>query len=124
MNAHRRSDNEVAMRDAPTRPTDSTPAPSTARARRRHEALRVHGFRPAFYDHATARVYPSLDAHGLPAMDHAPECLPDEVVVLRTKAGRVLAVRPTLVAGYERGGYFFTSANAVRASRHWIAATA
>jgi hypothetical protein len=112
------------MREAPTRPTDSTLAPSRARARRRHDALRVHGFRPAFYDHATARVYPSLDAHGLPAMDHALECLPDEVVVLRTKAGRVLAVRPTLVAGYERGGYFFTSASAVRASRHWIAATA
>jgi hypothetical protein len=57
-------------------------------------------------------------------MDHAPDSLPDEVVVLRTKAGRVLAVRQTLVAGYERGGYFFTLASAVRASRYWIAATA
>jgi hypothetical protein len=28
------------------------------------------------------------------------------------------------VAGYERGGFFFTAASAVRASRHWIAATA
>ncbi len=112
------------MRDAPTRPTEYPSATPTARVRRRLEALRAHGFRPAFYDHATARVYPSLDAHGLPAEDHVPKCLPDEVVVLRTQAGRVLAVRATLVAGYERGGYFFTSASAVRASRHWIAAAA
>jgi hypothetical protein len=48
--------------------------------------------------------------------------LPGEVVVLRTDAGRVLAVRATLVAGFERGGFFYTRASAIRATRRWATA--
>ena len=86
---------------------------------RRREALHARGFRPAFWDYATCSLLPSRDADGLPADVHVLDGLPEEVVVVRTDCGRVIAVKSTLVAGFERNGYFFTQAAACRAARDW-----
>lgn len=83
-------------------------------------ALAAAGFRPAYYDFATGALYPCLHRSGRPAPHHDPSGLPDSVVVIRTEAGRVLATRSTLRAGYERGGYFFTRTAARRAARDWM----
>jgi hypothetical protein len=89
-----------------------------AQIERHHDILHAVGFRPAFYDHASCALYPSRHADGSAAEDHVLDGLPDEVVVVRA-CSRVLAVRMTLVAGFERGGYFFTKAAALRAAADW-----
>ena len=53
------------------------------------------GFRPAFLDYATMTIYPC------------------------DFAGRVVVAKATLVAGFERKGYFYTRAAAARAMREW-----
>jgi hypothetical protein len=53
------------------------------------------GFRPAFLDFATMTIYPS------------------------ELAARVTASRATLVAGYERNGFFYTRTAAARAAIEW-----
>ena len=53
------------------------------------------GFRPAMLDCATMTIYKSFDGlAGLPGI--------------------------TLIAGFERAGYFYTRASAERAAREWI----
>ncbi|MBL0141647.1 MAG: dihydroorotase [Betaproteobacteria bacterium] len=89
-----------------------------AEIERHHDTLHAVGFRPSFYDHASCTLYPSRHADGSPADNHVLDGLPDEVVVVRA-CNRVLAVRMTLVAGFERGGYFFTKAAALRAAVEW-----
>jgi hypothetical protein len=54
------------------------------------------GFRPAFLDYATMTIYPS------------------------ELAGRVVSAKGTLIAGYERGGFFYTRSCAARAARDWM----
>ena len=53
------------------------------------------GFRPAFLDYATMTIYPC------------------------DLAGCVVVARATLVAGFERKGYFYTRTAAARAMREW-----
>lgn len=53
------------------------------------------GFRPAFLDYATMSIYPC------------------------EFAGRVLTAKATLLAGFERKGFFYTRAAAARAVREW-----
>jgi len=53
------------------------------------------GFRPAFLDFATMTIYPS------------------EV------AATMLGTRATLVAGFERNGFFYTRTAAARAAMEW-----
>lgn len=53
------------------------------------------GFRPAFLDYATMTIYPS------------------------EFAARVVAARATLIAGFERNGYFYTRTAAARAAMEW-----
>lgn len=53
------------------------------------------GFRPAFLDYATMSIYPC------------------------ELAGCVLTARATLMAGFERKGFFYTRAAAARAVREW-----
>ena len=53
------------------------------------------GFRPAFLDYATMSIYPC------------------------EFAGRVLTARATLLAGFERKGFFYTRAATARAMREW-----
>jgi hypothetical protein len=77
------------------------------------EALAALGFRPAYMDYSTLAIYPSCYGDGRPAPTHVLDSLPDEVVVIRSPGGRVLATKMTLVAGFVREGYFYTRDKAV-----------
>jgi len=90
-----------------------------AAVERRSETLHAMGFRPAFYDYATGSLYPSRDARGLPSREHLVEGLPDEAVAVRAGCGRVLAAKATLLAGFERGGFFYTRESAWRSAEEW-----
>jgi hypothetical protein len=82
------------------------------------------GFRPAFYDFATQKIYPSRFADGRLAPFHLLDGLPDEVIVDRTSDGRVVSAKATLVSGFVRDGYFYTRTAAARAVREWSPAEA
>jgi hypothetical protein len=97
----------------------TTWARASERQERHRQALAAAGFRPAFFDFATATLYPSRRQDGSAADGHDPGGLPDAVVVVRNACGRVIATRSSLRAGYERGGYFFTRTAARRAARDW-----
>jgi hypothetical protein len=81
----------------------------------RSEENRDYGFRPAFFDYASQKVYLSRFADGTLAPMHIMDGLPEEVVVDRTPAGRVLRTRASLVSGFERNGMFYTRKAAARA---------
>jgi hypothetical protein len=85
----------------------------------RLEALQTIGFRPAYFDYATCTVHPSRHADGQPANDHVLDGLPDAAVAVRSDCGRVVAAKATLIAGFERSGYFYTQSAAWRAAREW-----
>jgi hypothetical protein len=72
------------------------------------------GFRSAFRDQATGRIYLSRFANGQPAPIHLLDGLPDHLVVAREHSGRVLEVRDTVEAGFEQGGRFYTREQARR----------
>lgn len=55
------------------------------------------GFRPAFLDYATMTIYPS------------------------EFAAAVGVAKATLIAGFERNGYFYTRTAAARAAMEWTA---
>ena len=80
---------------------------------------RVLGFEPAYLDTGTMAIYRSRLADGRPARFHLLDGLPEEVVWSRSEAGHVTVAKPTLVAGYVRGGYFYTQGAAARALREW-----
>ena len=86
---------------------------------RRRDTLLMLGFRPAYLDYATCTLHPSRHADGSPAEVHVLDGLPDEMVVVRSDCGRVIAVKATLMVGFERGGYFYTQRSAWRAAREW-----
>lgn len=73
---------------------------------------RCAGFRPAFKDHETGRVYPSCNADGTLAPFHRLDGLPSELVIARDPIGRVIAVKACIEAGFEKDGQFFTRAEA------------
>lgn len=77
------------------------------------------GFRPAFFDFATQKIYPSRFADGRPAPFHLLDGLPDEVIADRAPSGRVTQTRPTLISGFERNGFFYTRTAAARAASEW-----
>ncbi|HEX6634258.1 MAG TPA: hypothetical protein VF038_09840 [Usitatibacter sp.] len=82
------------------------------------------GFRPAFFDYASQKLYLSCFASGQSAPIHLLEGLPEEVIVDRAPDGRILSTRASLVAGFERNGAFYTRKAAARAlaalrSRRW-----
>jgi hypothetical protein len=85
----------------------------------RSQENRGFGFRAAFLDFATQTIYPSRFADGRPASFHLLDGLPDEMVIDRSPAGRVLYTKPTLIAGFERHGYFYTRRAAERALMEW-----
>ena len=87
-------------------------------AETREDAAQL-GFRPAFLDFATMSIYPSRSADGRAAPIHVLDGLPDEVIAIRTPCGRVIATKATLVAGYERRGFFYTQAAVIRATQEW-----
>jgi hypothetical protein len=73
------------------------------------------GFIPAFCDTATGRVEPSRLSDGRPAPMHLLAGLPEEWVVARGNGNQVLAVKPTVIAGFLRAGAFYTRAQAAQA---------
>ena len=77
------------------------------------------GFRPAFFDYATHTIYPSRFRDGRLAPFHLLEGLPDAAVAIRSPDGRVIAAKATLVAGFERKGFFYTRSAAAKAVREW-----
>ena len=77
------------------------------------------GFRPAFFDFATQRIYPSRFADGRLAPFHLLDGLPEEVVVDRACNGRVVAAKASLISGFVRDGFFYTRTAAARAAREW-----
>lgn len=70
------------------------------------------GFRPAFRDRVTDRVYPSCFADGRAAPFHMVDGLPAEVVEGRDAAGHVTRIKASLESGFVRMGQFFTRAEA------------
>ncbi|HTS83621.1 MAG TPA: hypothetical protein VMG61_00835 [Usitatibacter sp.] len=78
------------------------------------------GFRHAFLDFATCAIYLSTDRRGIPANFHSYEGLPDEVVTRRWMTGSVASVKPSLIAGFERNGVFYTRRSAARAAVEWL----
>ena len=80
------------------------------------------GFRPAFFDYATHTIYRSCFRDGRPAPFHLLEGLPDAAVAIRAPDGRVVAAKATLVAGFERNGFFYTRSAAAKAVREWAQA--
>lgn len=65
------------------------------------------GFRPALWDFATQAIYPLGEA------------LPGKAVEGISPGGRVPTGRPTLVAGYERKGFFYTRTATAFAIAQW-----
>ena len=74
---------------------------------------RAHGFRAAFLDRDTGRVYPSAFADGRPAPVHVLDGLPPELVLARAADGRVSAVTAGVVSGFVRDGRFHTREEAL-----------
>lgn len=66
------------------------------------------GFVPAFLDSETGVIYISRNPNGTLAPCHCLEGLPEALIACRDDQGRVLAVKVSVIAGFERGGYFFT----------------
>lgn len=82
------------------------------------ENNRSAGFFPAFMDTATGRAVISRFADGRPAPLHLLEGLPAEWVVERDAAGRITAIKDSVQAGFIRGGYFYTRAQAAASNLH------
>jgi hypothetical protein len=73
------------------------------------------GFSPAFFDTDSGIIYPSLYADGRPAAIHVLDGLPSEVVIRRSRTGKITAVRGSIVAGFVRDDVFFTRDQAAEA---------
>lgn len=82
------------------------------------EANRRRGFLPAFYDVATGRAEIARFADGRPAPMHVLDGLPEEWVVERDAAGRVRAIKSSVISGFIRGAYFYTRDQAAAAVLH------
>lgn len=80
----------------------------------RSEENRQAGFRPAFMDVATRRVYESRFADGRPAPFHLLDGLPEELVVARSASGGIAAVKSSVVAGFIRAARFYSREEAAR----------
>jgi len=69
---------------------------------------RNQGFRPAFLDSATGRVYASRFANGTPAPLHLLDGLPEDIVIRRNAEGAIIAVKETIIAGFVFLQKFYT----------------
>lgn len=77
------------------------------------------GFVPAYMDMATFQVHMACDADGRTSLHHCPDGLHPSFVWARDVRGQAIVVKPTLRAGYVRGGFFYTLASTARALREW-----
>jgi hypothetical protein len=73
------------------------------------------GFVPAYRDTLSGDAVVSRFADGTPAPLHLLDGLPDAWVLARDGAGRVIRVRPGVIAGFLRDGRFYTREEAARA---------
>ncbi len=69
---------------------------------------RSQRFMPAFFDVATGLSYPSVFTDGSQAPLHLLDGLPENLILERNSAGRVTAVRNTVISGFLRDGRFYT----------------
>jgi len=76
---------------------------------------RSSGFRPAFHDLDSGRTALARFADGRPAPMHLLDGLPEEWVVKRDAAGRVSAIKDSVIAGFVRNGLFYTREQAAAA---------
>jgi hypothetical protein len=74
-----------------------------------------YGFIPAFLDSVPGTAYLYRFADGRMAPIHLLAGLPDELVSQRSTAGRVTAVKNSVMAGLVRCGRFYTRDQAARA---------
>ena len=74
------------------------------------------GFRPAFRNLETGCVVLARFKDGSPAPMHLLDGLPDEWVLEKDAAGRVLSVKPCVIAGFLRHGRFYTREQAAAAA--------
>lgn len=65
------------------------------------------GFQPAFRNNETGRVYASRFADGRLAPIHLIDGLPEEVVLTRSAAGKVMSVKASVQAGFTLGSDFY-----------------
>lgn len=77
---------------------------------------RKWGFVPGFMDFETGCMYLSCTADGRPSPIHLLDGLPASLVIQRTATGRVCAVKGSVVAGFIRGGRFYTREQLANAS--------
>lgn len=66
------------------------------------------GFVPAFLDTDTGIVYISRNANGTLSPCHCLDGLPGTLITSRDGSGRACGVKVSVIAGFERGGCFFT----------------
>jgi hypothetical protein len=71
------------------------------------------GFRPAFLDRETGRIYLSTFADGRPAPVHLLDGLPPALVLVRTPGRSVYAVKGSVISGFVRDGHFYTREEAL-----------
>ena len=79
---------------------------------------REQGFRPAFLDQSTGTRYLSRFADGRIAPLHVLDGLPDELVVERDGSGHIKTAKACVIAGFLRGGLFYTRERAAKAVSH------
>lgn len=76
------------------------------------------GFAPAFLDTQTGVIYQACFADGRPAPMHLLEGLPPAAVAARDATGRVIALKPTVLAGFVRDDRFYTREQAAAQVQH------
>jgi hypothetical protein len=82
------------------------------------EGNRDQGFRPAFLDQSTGTTRLSRFSDGRIAPLHVLDGLPDELIAARDVNGHVKTARDCVIAGFLRGGLFYTREQAARAVAH------
>ncbi len=79
------------------------------------ENNRSQGFRPAFYDLKTKRLYLSRFTDGRPAPMHLIDGLPQEFVGFGGSSRIDVAIKQSVISGFERYGKFYTREEAAAA---------
>lgn len=72
------------------------------------------GFFPAFQDVYSQEVHLSTNEQGAIAAIHLLDGLPDYWVGERDQAGRIIALKEGIIAGFVRAGRFYTRADIAR----------
>ena len=113
---------DSSVQSAPLTPVDTEPHTTLINENRRYsgtggvsEENREEGFRPAFQDLETGKIYLSRTRDGRCASLHLLDGLDDEVVIARCPQGRVTAIKQSVVAGFIRCEEFFTRDQAAAA---------